>query len=172
MEELLIQTIETDTPGFYSFGKWWLWKRSFIFWQHWGIERQSGRGNHWDHEWNKQMKHTPSKSYAWCSLETGIQSCMNSEMLSSSFLGSPNIFTKGASLWGILSFLTCLVLDRKDKRVPDNIEKKLSLNKLIGYVYGKHGVKYLFHSTEPHRTYPLFSFPPVLRSWARTAKGR
>lgn len=50
---LLTQTIETDTPSFYSFGKWGLWKRHFIFWQYQTIERQSGRGNHWYHEWNK-----------------------------------------------------------------------------------------------------------------------
>lgn len=72
MEVLLTQTIETDTPGFYSFCKQWLWKRYFIFWQYWWIEQQSGRGNHWHHEWNKQMKHPSSKPYIWCSLETGI----------------------------------------------------------------------------------------------------
>lgn len=97
MGVLLTQTIETDIPDFYSFDKW-LWKRYFIFCQCWGTERQSGRGNHWYHERDKQMKHTSSKSYAWCSLEPGLQSCMKSEMLSSSFLGSPNIFNKGASL--------------------------------------------------------------------------
>lgn len=33
MEMLLTQTIETDTPGFHPFGKWWLRKRYVIFWQ-------------------------------------------------------------------------------------------------------------------------------------------
>lgn len=61
MEALLTQTIETDTPGFYCFGKWWLRKRYFIFWQFWGLERQGGRGNHWSHEWNKQTHETHIK---------------------------------------------------------------------------------------------------------------
>lgn len=56
-------------------------------------------------------------------------------------------------------FSICLVLDSKDKRVPDNTDMELPLNKLIGCLYGKHGVKYLFHSTGPHGKYPLFSFP-------------
>lgn len=65
MAGLLTQTTETDTLGFYFFSKWWLWKRYFIFWQCWGIERQSGRGNH--------GCHTSSKSYTWCSLELGFR---------------------------------------------------------------------------------------------------
>lgn len=31
MGVLLTQTIKTNTPSFYSFGKWWLWKRHFVF---------------------------------------------------------------------------------------------------------------------------------------------
>jgi hypothetical protein len=99
---LLTQTIESDTPGFYSFGKWWLQKRHFFFWHYWDIERQSRRGN----QWNRQIKHTLSKSYMWCSLETGILSCINSEMLLSSFLEAQNIFTKGETLCGIIFFLS------------------------------------------------------------------
>lgn len=102
---LLTQTKETDTPGFYSFGN----EDNRIVLEN---RRQNERGNHWYHGWNKQMKHTSSKSYTWCSLETGILSCINSEMLLSWLLGSPSIFMQWASLWG--TFSICLLLDRKE----------------------------------------------------------
>lgn len=151
--------------SFYSFGKWGLKKALHLL-----IVPENGKAE-WERKplipWMKRNTwNTSSKSYAWCSLETGIQSCMNSEMLSSSFLGSPNIFTKGASLWGIVSFSTCLALDRKDKRVPLNTWRELPLNKLTGCVCGKHGVKYPFHWTEPQGKSTV-RFPPLLCSGAR-----
>lgn len=56
-------------------------------------------------------------------------------------------------------FSTCLALDRKGKRAPDSTQRELPLNKLTDCICGKHGVKHLFHSTEPQGKQPLFSFP-------------